>query len=106
MKTRDFLLLGYGAFDGRITGRTVLQKWIYFLSEMLDENHGFNPHYYGPYSAQVAEANSELKALGYVDEDRTIYGWSHYGFEMARYDYSLTDDGYKILKRKQKGIPY
>lgn len=105
MKTRDFILLAYGAFDRRISGRTLLQKRVYFLSEMLDENHGFSPHYYGPYSSQVAEANSELKALGFIEEDRTVYGWNHSGFEMARYDYSLTEDGLKLLERKKKEYP-
>lgn len=105
MKTRDFVLLAYGALGGRISGRTALQKRVYFLSEMLDENNGFNPHYYGPYSAEVAEANSELRAIGYLMEDCTVYGWNHYGFEMARYDYSLTEDGLKLLERKKKEYP-
>jgi len=105
MKTPDFILLAYGAFDKKMSDRTLLQKRIYFLSEILDENHGFSPHYYEPYSSQVAEANSELKALGFIEEDRTVYGWNHNGFEMARYVYSLTEDGLKLLERKKKEYP-
>ncbi|MCK5643288.1 MAG: hypothetical protein KAJ19_20940 [Gammaproteobacteria bacterium] len=105
MQTRDFVLFAHGAFDGGISGRTALQKKVYFLGVMLGENHGFNPHYYGPYSAQVAEANSELKALNYLREDVHVYGWNHRGFEMAIYDYSLTEDGQKLLDRKKKQYP-
>lgn len=105
MQTRDFVLFAHGVFDGGISGRTTLQKRVYFLEVMLEENHGFMPHYYGPYSAQVADANSELKALGFLKEDVHVYGWNHQGFEMARYDYSLTGDGKKLLERKKKMYP-
>jgi len=105
MQTRDFVLFAHGAFGGGINGRTALQKKVYFLGVMLEEDHGYRPHYYGPYSAQVAEANSELKSLGYLREDVNVYGWNHQGFEMAIYDYSLTEDGQKLLERKKKKYP-
>jgi len=105
MQTRDFVLFAHGAFGGGISGRTALQKKIYFLGIMLGENHGFSPHYYGPYSAQVADANSELKSLNYLKEEVNVYGWDHQGFEMVRYDYSLTEDGQKLLQRKKKEYP-
>lgn len=102
METRDFVLFAHGVFGGGISGRTALQKKVYFLGIMLNEDHGFIPHYYGPYSARVADANSELKALNFLKEDVNVYGWNHQGFEMARYDYSLTEDGKKLLERKKK----
>ena len=104
MQTRDFILLSIGAFEV-IKGRTALQKRVYFLSIILEKELGFSPHYYGPYSAQVAEANSELKALDYIEETVTVYGHNHHGFEIARYDYSLTEDGQKLLYRKKKMFP-
>ena len=105
METRDFVLFAHGVFGEGISGRTALQKKVYFLGVMLEENHGFSPHYYGPYSARVADANSELKALDFLKEDVNVYGWDHKGFEMARYDYSLTEDGKKLLERKKKTYP-
>jgi uncharacterized protein len=105
METRDFVLLVYGAFDGQISGRTRLQKDVYFVAEVVEEDHGFGPHYYGPYSANVSEVNSELRDLGYLKEDVTVYGFDHRGFEMARYDYSLTKDGLALLSRKKKLYP-
>jgi uncharacterized protein YwgA len=105
MQTRDFVLFAHGAFDGGISGRTALQKKVYFLSIIMQEDHGFSPHYYGPYSAQVADANAELKSLNYLREEVNVYGWDHKGFEMAKYDYFLTEDGLKLLERKKKKNP-
>ena len=105
MQPRDFVLMAHGAFNGGITGRTALQKIVYFLSLFLDEDLGFNPHFYGPYSPKVSEANAELKELNYINESTTVYGYNNQGFEMTRYDYSLTDDGFKLLERKKSQYP-
>ena len=65
---RDVLVLAYKAFDGDMRGKTLLQKRVYFLSVMLGVEMGYDAHYYGPYSGNVATLNSELKSLGYVSE--------------------------------------
>ena len=105
MQPRDFVLFAHGAFSDRISGRTALQKIVYFLSVIMNENLGFNPHYYGPYSSKVAEVNSELKELGFIRETTTVYGYNNQGFEMTKYDYSLTEDGHKLLCRKKDAYP-
>lgn len=105
MEPRDFVLFTHGAFKEGVTGRTKLQKIVYFLSVILKEDIGFNPHYYGPYSPRVAEANSELKELNYIKEAVSVYGYSSQGFEMTKYDYSLTEDGLKLLERKKNQYP-
>lgn len=102
MQPLDYVIFAHGAFDNGITGRTVLQKIVYFLSVIMEENLGYNPHYYGPYSSQVAEANSELKELNYLKEVTTVYGYNNQGFEITKYNYSLTEDGLKLLERKKK----
>lgn len=102
MQPRDFVLFAHGAFDQGITGRTALQKIVYFLSVMMNKDLGYNPHFYGPYSPNVAEANAELKELNYLEEATTVYGYNNQGFEMTKYDYSLTEDGLKLLERKKK----
>ncbi|MBI5552594.1 MAG: hypothetical protein HY911_13895 [Desulfobacterales bacterium] len=101
MQPRDFVLFAHGAFR-RIEGRTALQKIVYFISVIMKEELGYGPHFYGPYSSKVAEANSELKELNYISEDSTVYGFNNQGFEVTKYDYSLTDDGLKLLDRKKK----
>lgn len=107
MKVRDFVVLAYGAFEGKIIGKTNLQKKVYFLGAGLNKvkELGYRAHYYGPYSAAVAEANSELKSLGYLSECSTSWGGDNRGFEIARYDFSLTEEGFKLLDRKKKENP-
>lgn len=100
MQPRDFVLFAHGAFGG-IEGRTKLQKIVYFLSVIMKEDLGYGPHFYGPYSSKVAEANSELKELNYIKEASAVYGINSQGFEVTKYDYSLTSDGLKLLDRKK-----
>jgi len=90
---RDVVLLVLKAFGGSIRGKTMLQKRLYFVSVLLDVDLGFSPHYYGPYSAAVASAVSELRFLGYLNESSAGWGVDQRGFEVARYDFSLTDEG-------------
>lgn len=102
MKTRDFVILTYGALKGKIYGKTALQKKVYFLGVMLGHDLGYGPHYYGPYSTQVADANSELKSLGYLSVIVNARETDSRGFEKARYDFQLTKDGNKLFERKKK----
>lgn len=97
---RDVLLLVYKAFDGNVRGKTMLQKRVYFVSVMLGLDLGYDAHYYGPYSEDVASANTELKSLGYLSEYSAGWGVDQRGFEMARYDYSLTEAGKRLAERK------
>lgn len=100
--TRVFVLLTYGAFGGGIKGKTKLQKLIYFLGVKLGfvETLGYRAHYYGPYSAEVANLNADLKSLGYLEESVAGGGAINpQGFEVVRYDYKLTSDGKKLLGR-------
>lgn len=105
MKPRDFVLFAHGAFSGGIAGRTTLQKLVYFLSVMMDQDLGYKPHFYGPYSPMVSEATSELKELNFIRENTSVYGYNNQGFEMTKYDYSLTKDGFNLLERKKKAFP-
>src|SRR6266498_1650474 len=101
----DFVILGYKAFGGSVRGKTMLQKRMYFLSVMLGVNLGYGAHYYGPYSGEVASANVDLKALGFLEERSSLWGVDHRGFEMARYDYELTKAGKRIAERKANALP-
>ena len=100
---RDVLVLAYKAFDGDMRGKTLLQKRVYFLSVMLGVEMGYDAHYYGPYSGNVATLNSELKSLGYVSESSSAYGFDQRGFEMARHDFKLTELGASLADRKTVG---
>lgn len=102
---RDVLLLAYKAFDGVIHGRTMLQKRVYFLSIYLREDLGYEAHYYGPYSADVATINAEMKSVGFLSESSFECGVDQRGFELARYDYKLTDSGSRLADRTAEAAP-
>jgi len=101
---RDVLVLSYKAFDD-MKGKTLLQKRVYFLSVMLGIDLGYEAHYYGPYSEQVATLNMEMKSLGYVSESASAWGYDQRGFEMARYDFKLTEVGERTAARKIAAEP-
>jgi len=93
---RDIVLLAYKAFAGKMPGRTLLQKRIYFLSVLIEQDLGYDAHYYGPYSAEVANSNLELKSIEFVSEGATVYGRNEQGFEKVHYEYSFSDLGRRV----------
>ena len=103
MSTYDFVQLALLALSEEIRGRTKLQKTIYFLGILtgnIDEL-GYRAHYYGPYSDSVAAAVNRLKSRGFVQECSLHTGAvNEDGFEIARHDFALTDEGVMIAKQK------
>ncbi len=76
MNTYDFVHLTLAAMGGEIQGRTKLQKTVYFLGVITDslDGLGYRPHFYGPYSFEVADAIDQLKSLGFVDQNVATAG--------------------------------
>lgn len=108
MNTYDFVHLGLYAVGGQIKGKTKLQKTMYFLGRLtnhLDEL-GYGAHYYGPYSSEVAQAADRLRALGFLEQTVASGGAvDSRGFEVARYDFSLNQDGKKVAESKKNLHP-
>lgn len=105
MNPLDFLLLALDALGGSVRGRTMMQKKVYFLGLLTGEleSLGYRPHYYGPYSPTVADAVTQLKVLGFIREETKSAGVSdNSGFEVARQDYSLSDDGRAVVERAKR----
>ena len=96
----DAILATIKAAGGSITGRTAIQKLMYFenVSKLVDIK--YRPHYYGPYSAEVAGAIQELIDLDFLKED--IETAKTTGFpvpdDWKRYRYTLTSDGNKVVE--------
>jgi uncharacterized protein YwgA len=108
MTSYDFLHLTFLAAGGEIRGRTKVQKTAYFLgvlSNFLPEL-GFRPHFYGPYSDAISEALIKLKARDFLTESVHSAGAvGSRGFEIARHDFHLTEEGRKIAEQKAKANP-
>ena len=108
MTPYDFVHLTLYAFDGEIQGRTKLQKTVYFLGICTDslKELGYRPHFYGPYSDLVAAGVNRLKSLGFVAESTLGSGAIGVGgFEIARHDFKLSEEGERIAKEKAQQNP-
>src|ERR1039458_3843717 len=103
MNTYDFVHLVLYASGGNIQGRTKLQKTVYFVGALTGSlpNLGYRAHYYGPFSGEVVAAVKELQGLGFLQQSSATSGSvDPDGFEVARYDYSLTPEGRQIAQEK------
>lgn len=101
METYSFVQLTLLAMGGEIKGKTKLQKTVYFLGLMTGcvEDLGYRPHFYGPYSDDVAEAINRLKTIGALDQNvRGGGAVDKSGFEVCRYDFSLNDEGRELAE--------
>lgn len=108
MNPYDFTHLSLLALGGTVRGRTKLQKTIYFLGLLTGnlEDLGYRPHYYGPYSDSVADAVNRMKSLGFVQEAALGTGaLSASGFEIARHDFALTNEGRRVARNKANQNP-
>lgn len=108
MNTYDFVHLALHAMGGEIRGKTKFQKTVYFLGLLTDtvEDLGYRPHFYGPYSSEVAGAADQLRALGFATQTVASGGAvDQAGFEVARYDLRLTEEGERMAQAKAKGHP-
>lgn len=108
MNATDFLLCLIDASGGTLYGRTLLQKRAYFVTQLLHEDFGlgFGAHYYGPYSATVEGTAAQLKNLGFLQESSTAFGTVRDGFEVRRYNYSLTADGKTLVDHLKRTPDY
>ena len=96
MKLSEVILVALDGAGGQLAGRTRLQKVMYFLCERLGIDAGYFPHFYGPYSEQVAGAVDSLVARDLVEEEAesTATGGP---FEGRLYTYSLGERGREVL---------
>jgi hypothetical protein len=103
MKTRHVLAILLHASGNSISSKTKIQKEMYFLSKLLDEDFAFRAHYYGPYSPVVEQALDELIGAGFLGVKREVYGLDYQrGFEMKRFDYHLTPSGEKLAEELEE----
>lgn len=108
MKTVDFVHLALLALGGEVHGKTNLQKKLYFvglLTGKLDEL-GYRPHFYGPYSEDVAMAVEDLKTVGFLDQSVVgPFAVDTAGFELKRYDYRLNEVGTRVAQERARLNP-
>jgi len=93
MKARDLILVLLDAEGGTIESKTKIQKEIYFIAHKTGLDFNYRAHFYGPYSPEVQDGLEQLIAVGFVKVEAYEWGVDPRGFEMKRYDFSLTEAG-------------
>lgn len=108
MTPYDFVHLSFQAIGKEVKGKTKLQKTVYFLAKItghLDEL-GYRAHFYGPYSPEVADAVERLRSLNFLEETGSAGRLRNsQGFDLARYDYRLTEEGKQVAQLKAVRFP-
>jgi|YelNatPaOPRAMG01_1025707.scaffolds.fasta_scaffold141165_2 uncharacterized protein YwgA len=84
-------------------GRTALQKIIFFAKEAGLTEADYKPHYYGPYSREVAANLLSLVAAGWIQEISEAWPNGSVFGERHRYTYRLTPTGQDALKKLVEG---
>jgi hypothetical protein len=107
MDLPDVAIVTIGVAGDKVVGRTVIQKLIYFGTVLHLTNAKYRPHYYGPYSSEVAGTLQELTSLGFVDEQVETKETTGYTVsdEWKRYCYRLTEDGQSFLNTVKEECP-
>lgn len=110
LSPRSLILLTLAAFEGRVEGKTLLQKRLYFLDQLLQLNFGesagfeHDSHYFGPFSTVVGDEVAALQGLGFVQESSESLHMAQTGFfEPRRYTYRLTEAGREAAKKLRDG---
>jgi len=100
MDALDALLDIVELAGGKIAGRTTIQKIGYFTSVLGIIKTSYHAHYYGPYSAEIAETLEDLTAIGFLEKIvETRYNRNiPVSPDWKRYTYQITDDGKTYLQ--------
>ena len=106
MNVRHVVLYAVEQASGRANGKTYIQKLCFFVSKLVKQPLGFRAHYYGPYSDHVSSELAFLTGAGMVTETRRGSGMAGAGgWEIARFDYSLTENGKRAVAQLIKKYP-
>lgn len=100
MDALDALLDIVELAGGKIAGRTTIQKIGYFSTILGIVKTPYHAHYYGPYSADIAETLEDLTAIGFLEKTvETRYNRNiPVSPDWKRYIYQITDDGKTYLQ--------
>ena len=95
LSSDDVLFAIAKAHDGRVLGRTRIQKIGYFIGVIAGSDLGYHAHYYGPYSPTVAATLEERLACVHFRETPHQSAEVFSGHDGVRkyYEYELTDEG-------------
>ena len=86
-------------------GRTLLQKLGYFVNEFRGLGIHYRPHYFGPYSDDLAASLNSAVAIELVQEScDTFRSLNEQPFEGVRYEYKLSEGGRTVLNKQMEDL--
>lgn len=91
--------------DGRLEGRTALQKLSYFVSVETPCDVSFEPYFYGPFSRAIENSAEVLELRDEVVEVKTTIGLARSGWPIEQSVFSLTDQGKKEAEQDSNRFP-
>jgi uncharacterized protein YwgA len=104
MDVSDAIIMVVKVAGDNILGRTAIQKIVYFLSVFEIVDVKYRPHYYGPYSADVASSTQMLASIDFLNE--TVETPRTTGYTVPdnwkRYHYSLSSEGEQFVKELKR----
>lgn len=101
MDSTEAILLTIDSVSNKsITGRTAIQKIIYFEKKKVPVDAKYKAYHYGPYSAEVTSALSTLVSLNLIYEelDYTQSNTKNPTDDWRVYTYTLTEKGKKVVE--------
>ncbi|MDI6897477.1 hypothetical protein [Methanocella conradii] len=97
----DAIVLTIKAANNQISGRTAIQKLLYFESMAGVIEAKYRPYYYGPYSSELMGTIESAVKLNFIDENLDVFNgkMDADSVEWKRYVYSLTEDGKELAEQ-------
>jgi uncharacterized protein YwgA len=93
LKNRELLLVVADAAGGKLDGRTIAQKLLYFSGLVLEQPTGHSAYFYGPYSDEFDAALNRAVLAGELSESlERIADW-YGGPDAVKHVYELTEHG-------------
>ncbi len=96
----DAIMLTMAAKGDNPIGRTALQKVIYFESLKVPASISYRPHYFGPFSKDVAAALEDLIVADCIDERVTL------AYDHESYSYNLTKEWVELAREDSRRSPH
>lgn len=106
MKRRDLILSIIALCqDFNEFGRTSMQKVAYWAGRYFGFNLGHHAYFYGPFSPVIEQDVEALVLSGLVEEKSQTLGVNRDGWDISKYEYSLTEGGRERLKLLTTAYP-
>lgn len=104
LEISEAILVAVKIAGDNVLGRTAIQKLIYFLSIFGIVEVKYLPHYYGPYSADVASSIQMLSSIDFLKEKIETAETTGYTVpeNWKRYLYTLSTEGEQIVRDIKK----